>query len=99
MNGGGRVDRESAAGRGRMDLCVEYMGEKYIIEIKLIRGRDNPDKVRQDGLRQIAAYRDRTAPGAPAYLMIFDRRDETKKKSWDERISWENEGDVAVVLC
>ena len=99
MNGGGRVERESAAGRGRMDLCVEYMGEKYIIEIKLIRERDNSDKIREDGLRQIAAYRDKAAPGAPAYLMIFDRRDETKKKSWDERISWENAGNVAVVRC
>jgi len=36
LNGGGRIDREYAAGRGRMDLVVEYNGKTYIIEIKLI---------------------------------------------------------------
>jgi hypothetical protein len=48
---------------------------------------------------EIAKYRDKAAHGAPSYLMIFDRREETKKKSWDERISWETEGEVAVVRC
>jgi hypothetical protein len=99
LNGGGRTDREVAAGRGRMDLRVEYMGEKYIIEIKLIRDRDTLGKVREDGLRQITAYRDKAAPGAPSYLMIFDRREETKQKSWDERLAWETDGEVTVVRC
>ena len=36
LNGGGRIDREYAAGRGRMDLEVEYNNKIYIIEIKLI---------------------------------------------------------------
>ena len=99
LNGGGRVDREVAAGRGRMDLRIEYLGEKHIIEIKLIRERDNPARIREEGLRQIAVYRDKAAPGAPSYLMIFDRRDETKRKAWDERISWEAEGGITVVRC
>jgi len=99
LNGGGRTDREVAAGRGRMDLRVEYMGEKNIIEIKLIRDRDNPEKVLEDGLRQIVAYRDKAAPCAPSYLMIFDRRTETRRRPWDERISWEMVGEVAVVRC
>ncbi|MBU0956269.1 MAG: AAA-like domain-containing protein, partial [Spirochaetes bacterium] len=36
VNGGGRVEREYAAGRGRMDLAVQYGGRWSIIEIKLI---------------------------------------------------------------
>jgi hypothetical protein len=98
-NGSGRVDIESAAGRGRMDIFVEYKGDKFIIEIKLLRSWDTPMEVLEDGLKQIAAYRDKAAPGAPSYLIIFDRSEEAKKKSWDERISWENEGKIAVVRC
>ena len=98
-NGNGRVEPESAAGRGRMDLFVEYRGDKFIIEIKLLRSWDTPKEVLEEGLDQIAKYRDKAAPGAPSYLMIFDRREETKKKSWDERISWGKEGDITVVHC
>ena len=35
----------------------------------------------------------------PAYLIIFDRRPESKSKTWDERISWERDGDVTVLGC
>jgi hypothetical protein len=99
LNSGGRIDREAAAGRGRMDLRIEYMGEKYIIEIKLLRSYNTPKEVLEEGLEQITVYRDKAAPGAPAYLMIFDRRDEAKQKSWDERLSWETEGEITVVRC
>jgi len=98
-NGSGRIEHESAAGRGRMDIFIEYKGDKFIIEIKLLRSWDTPNEILEDGLKQITAYRGKAAPGAPAYLMIFDRREETKTKSWDERISWETEGDVTVVRC
>jgi hypothetical protein len=36
-NGSGRIEREYAAGRGRMDLAVEYHGAWNILEIKLLR--------------------------------------------------------------
>jgi len=36
LNGGGHIDREYAAVRGRMDLLVEYNERKYVIEIKLV---------------------------------------------------------------
>ncbi|MDR2579101.1 MAG: PD-(D/E)XK nuclease domain-containing protein [Chitinispirillales bacterium] len=61
------MEREYAAGRGRMDLAVEYNNKTYIIEIKLIRS--------------------------------YNTRAETKKKPWDERISWETEGEIAVLRC
>ena len=99
LNGGGRIERECAAGRGRMDLSIEYKGQWFIIEIKLIHYYDNPQEVRKEGLEQIRDYRDTFSPYAPAYLLIFDRRPKTKEKSWDERISWEQEGDVTVLRC
>jgi hypothetical protein len=99
LNGGGRIEREAAAGRGRMDLAVEYRNIWYIIEIKLIHSWDSPEEVRQEGLGQISRYRDTIDPAAPAYLVIFDRRPEAKEKTWEERISWTVEGAVRVVGC
>jgi len=99
LNGGGRMEREAAAGRGRMDLLVEYKGVKAVIEIKLVRSYDTPEEVREEGLRQIAMYRDKAAPAAPAYLMIFDRRDAARTLPWDERISWTEENGITVLGC
>jgi hypothetical protein len=98
-NGGGRMERESAAGRGRMDLAVEYEKEWFIIEIKLIRSYDTPQAVREEGLKQIRFYRDRSHPEAPAYLVIFDRRPEAKQKPWEERLHWETSDGIAIVKC
>jgi hypothetical protein len=99
FNGGGRIDPECAVGRGRMDLGIEYNNQWYIIEIKLVHHHDGPQTVREEGLEQIRKYRDRVAPDAPAYLLIFDRRPQTKEKSWNERISWEQDVDVTVLGC
>ncbi|MDR1148734.1 MAG: PD-(D/E)XK nuclease domain-containing protein, partial [Spirochaetaceae bacterium] len=88
-----------AAGRGRVDLAIEYAKQWHIIEIKLLRAHDSPEEILAEGLAQISRYRDRIAPQAPAYLFIFDRRPETRKKPWDERISWKMEGTVRVVGC
>jgi hypothetical protein len=91
LNGGGRIDREYAAGRGRMDLFIEYNNKFYIIEIKLIYEKQSPDMIKIKGLEQIAKYRDAKAPDCPAYLVIFDRRDSAKNLSWEQRISWQEE--------
>ncbi|MDR3312399.1 MAG: PD-(D/E)XK nuclease domain-containing protein [Spirochaetaceae bacterium] len=99
LNGGGRIEREYAAGRGRMDLMVDYKGHQHIIEIKLIHSYDTPAEVRQEGLDQIMRYRDKIDSNAPAYLVIFDRRDDTKKAPWDERITWEHIDGVTVLGC
>jgi len=81
-------------------LAIEYNGKTYIIEIKLVHSYDKPAEVREKGLRQTARYRDKINKNAAAYLVIFDRRPETKQKSWDERISWEVEEDgITVVGC
>jgi len=99
LNGGGRIEREYAAGRGRMDLGIEYRRHWYIIEIKLIHDHDSPQTVKEEGLEQIRRYRDQLSPEAPSWLVIFDRRSKTLKKTWDERITWESVGDVTVLGC
>jgi hypothetical protein len=99
LNGGGGIEREYAAGRGRMDLLVEYKAKKYVIEIKLIHEKQGAEAVKMKGLRQAAAYRDAKAPGAPAYLAVFDRRAAAKEKSWNERLTWNREGGVTVIGC
>jgi hypothetical protein len=94
LNGGGRIEREYAAGRGRMDLAVEYRKRWYILEVKLVHKHETPETVQAEGLEQIARYRDRIDP---AYLVIFDRRPQAKETPWEDRIGWAREGTVTVV--
>ncbi|MDR1728184.1 MAG: ATP-binding protein [Acidobacteriota bacterium] len=98
-NGGGRIDRECASGRGRMDLLVEYGGERNIVEIKLLRDRDSRKDVLAEGLLQVREYRDRFGKGVPCYLVIFDRRSRSKRLPWSRRIQWKKHGDVTVLGC
>ncbi|MDR3108062.1 MAG: hypothetical protein LBU65_00025, partial [Planctomycetaceae bacterium] len=106
-NGSGRIEREYAAGRKRMDLAIEYKGKWNIIEIKLLRDRQTFEKVKTEGLKQIVGYRDsfssslrmKDSDKIPCYLVIFDRRSEDKKLSWEERITWNVEGEVTVIGC
>jgi hypothetical protein len=81
-----------------MDLYVEYPGYKCIVEIKVLRDRKSYERMLAEGLQQIKRYQDRKAPEAPLYLLIFDRRSENRKATWDERIKWdENVEGVTVV--
>jgi hypothetical protein len=83
-----------------MDLAIEYKGEWNIIEIKLLRKKQSFESVKEEGIKQILQYRERIAPKAPCYLLIFDRRAATGvEKDWAERLVWENNGDVTVVGC
>jgi len=90
LNGGGTIDREVASGRGRMDLFVQYFGYKCVIEIKIRHDYDSYDFVLDEGLRQINRYRSKIDSSIPAYLVIFDRRSEGKRASWDERLTWKD---------
>ena len=80
VNGGAKLDREFATGTRRVDLCVDYAGRRYPLELKLMRG----DKSRTEGLEQIAAYAERLG-ASEGWLVLFDR----SARSWDEKISWE----------
>jgi hypothetical protein len=106
-NGNGRIEREYAAGRGRIDLAVEYRGEWNIIEIKLLRKGHSFESVKAQGLEQILRYYDAFKPGcgSPAgpvkgcYLVVFDRRPEAKKIPWSKKLHWAKENTVTIVGC
>ncbi|MDR1328483.1 MAG: AAA-like domain-containing protein, partial [Oscillospiraceae bacterium] len=83
INGGGQILREMAAGRGRLDLCVVYDGEKYPIELKLRRG----EKSRTQGIEQTLRYMD-VYGAREGWLAIFDR---DTGAGWDEKIYMEKE--------
>ena len=87
INGQGRIEREYAAGRGRVDLAIEWRGRWSIIEIKLVHPADGPDGTITAGLRQVARYR-ATFDGADAFLVVFDRRESARAKPWEERLTW-----------
>jgi len=88
VNGGGRIEREYAAGRGRMDLAVRYAHTWNIIEIKLV-SRLGREKTINQGLAQIVRYRDTLDRQAPCWLVVFDRTVTGRQKSWEERLTWE----------
>jgi hypothetical protein len=88
VNGGGRIEREYAAGRGRVDLAVLYSGHWSIIEIKLVSHQGRESTI-QKGLEQVIRYRDSIDRSADAWLVVFDRTEKGRKKSWKKRLSWE----------
>jgi hypothetical protein len=95
INGGGQIIREMAAGRGRLDLCIVYGGEKYPIEIKLWRG----EKSRTQGMEQTLRYMD-IYGAREGWLAIFDR---SAGKSWAKKIYMDKEavgtkGDKAITI-
>jgi AAA-like domain len=70
-NGGGRLEREYAIGRDRMDLCLRYGSVILGIELKVWRtGRSDP---LTKGLEQLERYLDRLNQSS-GWLVIFDRR-------------------------
>ena len=78
LNGGGRIHREFAAGTGRADICVEYDGRKYPIELKIRRN----EKTLAEGMEQILGYME-TLGCAEGWLALFDQR---KKTRWDTKL-------------
>ena len=76
-NGGGHINREMALGTGRLDLCVEFRGARYAIEVKT---SDNFQGEKSYG--QCAQYLD-TLGLAEGWMPIFEK---SKDKSWDDKI-------------
>ena len=86
INGGGRVHREFAAGRGAMDLLIEYGPDRFAIEIKRVRSRDSQETVIERGIVQLGRYLD-TVGLDHGWLVVFDVRPD---RSWEDRL-WERE--------
>ena len=78
VNGGGRIVREMAAGTGRTDLCVEYHGRKYPIELKI--RRDGSTYAR--GVEQTAAYMEQLGC-TEGWLVIFGQE---KGTPWEDML-------------
>ncbi|MDJ0841385.1 MAG: ATP-binding protein, partial [Acidobacteriota bacterium] len=83
INGGGRIDREYSAGRGRTDLCISMGEHRYALELK-IQYRPN---TREQGLEQLAGYL-KTLDLDEGWLLLFNRDPE---KDWEQKITWEEE--------
>ncbi|GBU25059.1 hypothetical protein R83H12_01698 [Fibrobacteria bacterium R8-3-H12] len=78
INGGGHISREMALGKKRADICIEWEGQKYPIEIKILRNSNSIP----DGLVQLSAYIERCGTDR-GWLVVFDRGSE---KSWEEKL-------------
>jgi hypothetical protein len=82
VNGGGRVHREFAAGRGAMDLLVAYGPDRFAIEVKRVRSRDRLETVVDRGVAQLGRYLD-TVGLEQGWLIVFDVR---PNRSWEDRL-------------
>ena len=76
-NGGGHIAREMALGSRRLDLCLEYKGGRYAIEVKTADNFRDPDSY-----AQLAGYLDSLGL-AEGWMAVFDTK---SGKPWDEKL-------------
>ena len=76
-NGGGHINREMALGTGRLDLCVEFRGARYAIEVKTSANFQG-----EKSYAQCVKYLDSLGL-AEGWMPIFEK---SKDKTWDEKI-------------
>ena len=80
INGGGRIEREYAAGSGRLDLLVVYRKQRMAIEVKV--WHDKAKDPLAMGLKQLERYLHRLSLDE-GYLVIFDQR--SSAPEWELR--------------
>ena len=84
VNGGGRIEREYALGRGRVDLLIVWpQGDatrRFVVECKLLHG--DLERTIDEGLAQTRGYMDRCGAEA-GHLIVFDRAPD---RTWREKI-------------
>ena len=76
VNGGGRITREMAIGRRRLDIGIEYGKGRYAVELKMKR------QFGPDSLAQLAGYLADLGLDE-GWLAVFD---DDPAKPWDEKI-------------
>ncbi len=87
VNGGGRVTREYASGRGRLDLLVEYGPDRFVIELKRVPpAHVSLETVREEGIDQLCGYLDQLGL-AEGWMIVFDQR---PGRTWEQRL-WREE--------
>ena len=84
VNGGGRIEREYALGRGRTDLLIVWpqggRERRFVVECKVLRGE--LEWTVTVGLAQTRRYLDRCGAES-GHLVVFDR---APQRSWNEKI-------------
>ena len=84
VNGGGRLEREYALGRGRVDLLILWRQgsriRKFVVECKVLH--KDPERTIADGLAQTRGYMDRCGAEA-GHLIVFDRAPD---RTWEDKI-------------
>jgi len=91
VNGGGHISREMALGKKRADICIEWQGQKYPIEIKILRNSNSIP----DGLTQTLEYVKRCGT-EKGWLVVFDR---SAEKSWEEKLYVKECDKITVFGC
>jgi hypothetical protein len=75
VNSGGRISREYATGLKRLDLCIEYAGERFAFELKR-----NAQNSLNEGKDQLVNYLNRLSLDS-GRLILFNRKE---VKDWDK---------------
>jgi len=79
-NGNGRISREYAIGRGRLDILLEWQEQRIAIEIKTISQKQKYETVKEMAIKQTSEYAEKIS-ATEAHLLIFDR---------DGKMNWQN---------
>ncbi|MYH31599.1 MAG: ATP-binding protein [Acidobacteria bacterium] len=84
VNGGGRIEREYALGRGRTDLLILWpqggRTRRFVIECKVLH--TDPERTIAEGVAQTRGYMDRCGAES-GHLIVFDRASD---RTWEEKI-------------
>ena len=84
VNGGGRLEREYALGRGRVDLLILWRQggrtREFVVECKVLH--KDAERTIAEGLAQTRSYMDRCAAEA-GHLIVFDRAPD---RTWEEKL-------------
>ena len=84
VNGGGRLEREYALGRGRVDLLLLWRQggrtRRFVVECKVLH--KDAERTIAEGLAQTRGYMDRCGAEA-AHLVVFDR---ARDRTWEEKL-------------
>ena len=84
VNGGGRIEREYALGRGRTDLLIVWpqggRERRFVVECKVLR--KGLERTIAEGVEQTRGYMDRCGAEA-GHLIVFDR---TLDRPWADKI-------------
>ena len=78
VNGGGRIEREYALGKGALDLLVAWKTQRVVVETKLRRDTETEDEAHEQIVRYLDALGLREG-----WLVLFDLR---ATAPWSERL-------------